>query len=70
MVFHEDLAYDLKDFIKLNNGDLNIFTNDIYYNCSTEETTTSLRYDILGTLITLTITADYNHVYILKEERS
>lgn len=61
---------DLKDFIKLNNGDLNIFTNDIYYNCSTEETTTSLRYDILGTLITLTITADYNHVYILKEERS
>ena len=61
---------DLKAFIKLNNGDLNIFTNDIYYNCSSEETTTSLNYDILGTLITLTITADYNHIYILKEERS
>lgn len=61
---------DLKDFIQLNNGDLNIFTNDVYYKCSDTEATTSLRYDILGTLITLTITADYNHVYILREERS
>ena len=61
---------DLKAFIKLNNGALNIFSNDIYYNCSSAETTTSLRYDTLGTLITLIITADYNHVYILKEERS
>lgn len=61
---------DLKAFIKLNNGSLNIFTNDVYYNCSTNETTASLRYDILGTLITITITADYNHIYILKEERS
>lgn len=61
---------DLKDFIKLNNGNLNIFTNDIYYNCSTEEKTFILPYDILGTLITITITADYNHIYILKEERS
>lgn len=61
---------DLKAFIKLNNGDLNIFTNDVYYKCSVTEKITSLQYDILGTLITLTITADYNHVYILREERS
>lgn len=60
--------YDLKAFIKLNNGALNIFSNDIYYNYSSVETTTPLRYDTLGTLITLTITADDKHIYLLKEK--
>ncbi len=60
--------YDLKQFITLNNGALNILSNDIYYKYTQYEQTTALSYDILGTLITITITADYDHIYILREE--
>lgn len=61
---------DLKDFTGLNNGALIIFSNDVYYNCSKENEKIQLPYDIVGTLITLIITADDEHIYILKEEQS
>ena len=60
--------YDLKQFISLNNGALNILSNDVYYSYTGSEQTTALGYDILGTLITITITADYDHIYILRKE--
>lgn len=60
--------YDLKQFISLNNGALNIFSNDVYYRYTHSGEAIALPYDILGTLITITITADYDHIYILKEE--
>ena len=59
---------DLKDFTKINKGALIIFSNDVYYNCSDNEIGIQLPYDIVGTLITVVITADYQHVYFLKEE--
>lgn len=61
---------DLKDFTKLNQGSLIIFSNDVYYNCSKSESGIQLQYDIVGTLITVVITADDEHIYILKEEHS
>ncbi len=63
---------DLKDFTTLNNGALIIFSNDVYYNCAGNELIIEahLPYDIIGTLITVIITADYEHIYILKEEQS
>lgn len=61
---------DLKKFTGLNNGALIIFSNDVYYNCSKENEKIQLPYDIIGTLITLIITADDEHIYILKEEQS
>ena len=61
---------DLKDFTKLNQGSLIVFSNDIYYNCSADETIINLPYDIIGTLITVVIIADYKHIYYLKEEYS
>lgn len=61
---------DLKDFTELNDGALIIFSNDVYYNCSKGGKGVSLPYDIVGTLITVVITADYEHIYLLKEEQS
>jgi len=58
---------DLFDFIKLNNGALNIFTNDLYYRYDdTGERTSYLAFPIIGTLIGITIIDDYDHIYITK----
>lgn len=61
---------DLKDFTELNNGSLIIFSNDVYYNHSKNREEIRLPYDVLGTLITVIITADREHIYTLKEEQS
>ncbi len=61
---------DLKDFTELNKGSLIIFSNNVYYNCSDNGVKVPMRYEIVGTLITIIITADDEHIYILKEERT
>lgn len=61
---------DLRDFTRINNGSLIIFSNNVYYNCSDNEVKIPMRYQIVGTLITIVITADDEHIYILKEERT
>lgn len=58
---------DLKDFTELNTGSLIIFSNNVYYNCSEKTAKIPMRYAIAGTLITIIIIADYEHVYMLKE---
>ena len=58
---------DLFDFIKLNNGALNIFTNDLYYRYDNNgERTLHLSFPIIGTLIGIIIIADYDHIYTTK----
>lgn len=57
---------DLFNFIKLNDGALNIFTNDLYYQYNNGENTFSLPYPIRGTMIGITIIADYDHIYTTK----
>ena len=58
---------DLFDFIKLNHGALNIMTNDLYYQYNGSKTIQPINYPIIGTLISITIIADYEHIYILKK---
>ncbi|MCD8338251.1 MAG: ATP-binding protein, partial [Lachnospiraceae bacterium] len=59
---------DLKDFIRLNNGTLTIFTNDIFFQQKGNTVSANLlSYPILGTFIGITIVADYNHVYMVRE---
>lgn len=58
---------DLRNFIKLNDGALNIFTNDIYYQYNGGETTHSMPTSTIGTLIGITIIADYDHIYTVKQ---
>lgn len=58
---------DLFDFIKLNHGALNIMTNDLYYQYNGSKTIQPINHPIIGTLISITIIADYDHVYILKK---
>lgn len=58
---------DLVSFTKLNNGSLIIFSNNVYYNCSNNVIGIPMKYEIVGTLITMIITADYEHIYMLKE---
>lgn len=58
---------DLFDFIKLNHGALNIMTNDLYYQYKGSKTIQPINYPIIGTLISITIIADYEHIYILKK---
>jgi Histidine kinase-, DNA gyrase B-, and HSP90-like ATPase. len=58
---------DLFDFIKLNNGALNIFTNDLYYRYNNGgESISHLSSPIIGTLIGITIIDDYEHIYTTK----
>lgn len=57
---------DLLNFIRLNDGALNIFTNDIYYQYKNGENVYSLSTPIIGTLIGITIIADYDHIYTVK----
>lgn len=55
---------DLYDFIRLNDGALNIFTNDIYFEYKKGNTSYELlSFPIIGTFIGITIKADYNHIY-------
>lgn len=58
---------DLFDFIKLNHGALNIMANDLYYQYKDSKTIQPIKYPIIGTLISITIIADYEHIYILKK---
>ena len=57
---------DLCDFIRLNKGSLRIMTNDAYYKYNKSEACVKLETPIIGTLISITIVADYEHVYVLK----
>lgn len=58
--------FDLSTLIRLNDGALNIFTNDLYYNYANGETIHRLEQPIIGTLIGITIIADYDHIYTTK----
>jgi hypothetical protein len=53
---------DLHSFIKLNDGALNIFSNDIYYQYRRNEIIQSIPSHSIGTLIGITIIADYDHI--------
>lgn len=57
---------DLFNFIKLNDGGLNIFSNDLYYHYKENESIYLLSSPIIGTLIGITIIADYDHIYTTK----
>lgn len=58
---------DLKEFVRLNKGTLNIFSNDIYYNYQNGiESIEQFQTSILGTFIGIVIKADYDHIYIAK----
>lgn len=57
---------DLYDFIRLNDGALNIFTNDIYYQYKGGVSVSSIPTPIIGTFIGITIIADYDHIYTTK----
>lgn len=55
---------DLHDFIRLNDGTLNIFSHDIYFECKKGNIShNTLSFPILGTFIGITIKADYEHIY-------
>lgn len=55
---------DLHDFIRLNDGALNIFSNDIYFEYKGGSASAkTLDFPIIGTLIGITIKADYDHIY-------
>lgn len=58
---------DLHSFIKLNDGALNIFSNDIYYQYKGNEIIRSIPMSSIGTLIGITIIADYDHIYTVKQ---
>lgn len=57
---------DLFNFIKLNDGALNIFSNDIYYRYKNNANINLLTSPIIGTFIGITIIADYDHIYTIK----
>lgn len=60
---------DLIDFISLNNGSIQIMSNDILYeNKKGKERTKKLQNSIIGTLISIKIVADYEHICISKRE--
>ena len=58
---------DLVDFIKLNNGSLRIMTNNICYSVGKSDNCVQLDKNIIGTLLSITIVADYNHLYVVKK---
>lgn len=57
---------NLKQFVSLNNGSLDILSNDVYYNYKGTGTFHSLDTPTIGTLIGLTIIADDEHIYAVK----
>lgn len=57
---------DLQEFIRLNDGALNIFSNDIYYQYKNEISFEHLPFPTMGTFIGITIIADYDHIYTIK----
>lgn len=57
---------DLQEFIRLNDGSLNIFSNDIYYQYKNEINFEHLSLPTMGTFIGITIIADYDHIYTIK----
>ena len=57
---------NLKKFIQLNDGALIIYANDIYYQYKGTELIRSIPNSTIGTLIGITIIADYNHIYTVK----
>lgn len=60
---------DLIDFIKLNHGSIQIMSNDILYeNKDGEVVIKPLLNSIVGTLISIKIVADYEHIYILQNK--
>ncbi len=58
---------DLNSFIKLNAGELNIFTNDVYYMHHGEQKFQTVAQPTIGTFIGITIVADYDHIYTVKQ---
>ena len=56
---------DLQDFIRLNDGSLNILSNDIYYQYNATSNFEHLSFPSMGTFIGITIIADYDHIYTI-----
>lgn len=61
----------LKNFIRLNNGSMSMYTDDICYTISGNEIEKyqELTTPILGTLIIISIIADEDNIYIVEKER-
>ena len=57
---------DLQDLIRLNDGSLTIFSNDVYYQYNNRVDLKRLALPTMGTFIGITIIADYNHIYTTK----
>lgn len=57
---------DLQDLIRLNDGDLTIFSNDVYYQYNNGVNFKHLNVPTIGTFIGIKIIADYNHIYTTK----
>lgn len=61
----------LKKFIKLNNGRMEMYTDDICYSIDTtsREEYQKLSEPIIGTLIIISIVADEENIYIVEKEK-
>ena len=61
----------LKSFIKLNNGSMSMYTDDICYSIDgkQKETYERLLSPIIGTLIIISIVADEDNIYIVEKEK-
>ena len=61
----------LKNFIKLNNGSMSMYTDDICYSIdgNQKETYERLLSPIIGTLIIISIAADEDNIYIVEKEK-
>lgn len=61
----------LKSFIKLNNGSMSMFTDDICYSIDRNHTEKYEKLDtpIIGTLIIISIVADEDNIYIVEKDR-
>lgn len=57
---------DLYDFIRLNDGALNIVSNDVYYEYNGSVNVSTMPAPVIGTFIGITIIADYDHIYTTK----
>ncbi len=61
----------LKSFIRLNNGSMSMYTDDICYiiNGDEKEKYVQLKEPIVGTLIIINIIADEDNIYIVEKEK-